>query len=151
MKKVSTKIIAGLASIACIAGFSGYNRYVEQKQQITSDKTLATVNQNPLSKKNLSLMLDEQPDEKNTISSIIQTQEVLAPEKEITNLTSQSNVIPTPETVLPSENQNTNNNASNTATYLPSPAAEITQTVVSKETTPVVLPEKKKNTKTRAS
>ena len=150
MKKVSTKIIAGLAGIACIAGFSGYNRYVEQKQQITSDKTLSAVNQNPLSKKNLSLVLDEQPDEKNTISSIIQTQEVLAPEKEITNLTSQSNVIPTPETVVPSENQNTKNNLSNTTTDL-LPAAEITQTVVSKETTPVVVPDKKKNTKTRAS
>lgn len=151
LKKTSTKIIVGLASIACIAGFSGYNRYVENKEKITSDKTLSTADQNSWSGKKLSLILDEQHSGKNAVSSVTKTQEELVPEKETTNLTSPSNFIPTPDqNVAPANNENTKNNMSNTTTNS-SPAAEITQTVVSNQTTPVVALEKKKNTKTRAS
>ena len=151
LKKTSTKIIVGLASIACIAGFSGYNRYMENKEKITIDKNLSTAEQNSWSKKNLSLILDEQPREKNAVSSVNKTEEELVPEKATTNLTSPSNDISTPDqNVAPPNNETTKNNMSNTTTNS-SRAAEITQTVVSKETTPVVVPDKKKNTKTRAS
>lgn len=151
VKKISTKIIVGLASIACIAGFFGYNRYTEHKQKITSDKNLSAAEQNNWSKKNLSLILDEQPSEKTKFSSINKLKEEQGPDKETIHLPSLSNTIPTTgENVTLANNENTKNDMPITTTHLPT-AAEITQTVVSKEITPVVAPENKKNTKTRAS
>ena len=151
MKKTRTKIIVGLTSIACIAGFSGYNRYMENKEKITSDQTLSVVEQNSWPKKDLSLILDEQPSEKNAVSSANKTQEEFVPEQETANLTSPSNVMTTPEqNVVISSNGSTKNNISNTTTNS-STAEQITQAVVGNQTTPAVVLEKKKNTKTRAS